>query len=287
MTVTSDNVASVFGYTEIDSLPYSVNEFVCGSTLEEYVTYNGRLSDDEIRRITLGICSGLSAVHKLGIVHRDITPSNIIIKDDGTAVITDFGISRLTDASKSKDTQILGTAGYAAPEQFGFRQTSAGADIYAVGALINYMAEGVLPSEHLTDGAFRKIVLKCTRMEETKRFADAGELAAAIDRRAGLSLFLSRVPGFGGSKLLKAAAVFWYISVAVSSLIFLAAPGRRIYAILIPAFFILPPVIICDKSGRISRFCVRHNLSRGVRIIIKAALVYILLFSLSIIAASF
>ncbi len=274
MNIKNDNIANVLAYTEIEGKTYSVNEFISGETLEEYVTYNGKISDSEIKKIALDICSGLSAVHSLGIVHRDITPGNIIIDSAGRAIITDFGISRLTNDKKQKDTQILGTVGYAAPEQFGFRQTTAKADIYAVGTLINYMSEGVLPVDHLTDGRFKKIVVKCTMMDEMNRYKDIDELAAAIDKNAKLELIIKRIPGFGGSKALRAAAIFYYISVIFSALIYLAKPGERIMSVFVLLFFIIPPVIIFDPLGKISSFCQKRNLSRGKRRLVKAALIF-------------
>ncbi len=275
LTVRNDNFANITGYTEIGGLPYVVREFVCGSSLDDYIEYNGRIPDDTIRNIALDICAGLSAIHSLGIVHRDITPDNIIIEEDGNARIIDFGISRLSDENKPKDTQILGTVGYAAPEQFGFHQTTYKADIYALGVLINYMAEGVLPNEHLTEGAFRKIVLKCTQMDESKRYRNIDEVAAAIDKVRRKALIIKRIPGFGGSKRLKAIAGFYYISVACSSLFILVSGYKK--AVIIPALIIwlAPLFIISDKQGRIRQFCEKRSLSKTWRIIIKIFLIWL------------
>ncbi|MBR6701984.1 MAG: serine/threonine protein kinase [Clostridia bacterium] len=275
LTVGNDNFANIKGYTEIGGRPYVVREFVCGRTLDDYIEYNGKIPDDRIREIALDICAGLSAIHSLGIVHRDITPDNIIIEEDGNARIIDFGISRLSDGNKSKDTQILGTVGYAAPEQFGFHQTTGKADIYALGALINYMAEGVLPNEHLTEGAFRKIVLKCTQMDESKRYRDIDEAAAALDKSRRKALIINRIPGFGGSKRMKAIAVFYYISIAFSSLL-IPASGYKT-AVIIPALiiWIAPVLIISDKGGRIRQFCEKRGLSKTWRIIIKIFLIWL------------
>lgn len=86
-------------------------------------------------------------MHKYSITHRDITPSNIIIGFDGVVKIIDFGISRLHKENAKHDTQVLGTEGYAAPEQFGFKQSDCKTDIYALGVLLNYMLTGHIPSE--------------------------------------------------------------------------------------------------------------------------------------------
>ena len=278
LTISNGNIANVVGYAEREGRLYSVSEYIRGVTLEEYVTQRGTLSDAETRRITLDICSGLSAVHKLGIVHRDITPGNIIIEDSGKARITDFGISRVSVSSKSKDTQILGTVGYAAPEQFGFTQTTSKADIYAVGVLINYMVKGTLPNEQLTEGAFRKVVLRCTQMDETNRYRDIEEVAAAVSRKSRRALFVRSIPGFNGSKGLKAFAVYYYISAFSSSFVCLFMPGKQILFAIILILMLIPPFIVADSSGRIGRFCRRHSLSHGVEVFFKFLIILALLY---------
>lgn len=182
-----------------------------------------------------------------------------------------------------KDTQILGTVGYAAPEQFGFSQTTYKADIYAVGTLINYMAEGVLPNEHLTDGTFRKIIIKCTQMDEKNRYDSIEELAAVIDKKAKRELLLKKVPGFGGSTGTKTAFAIYYTAVLLNSFIYLLMPGKRFMTVLMPAFYILPLIIIFDTNKRIYHFCVKHNLSKGKRILIKATLIWLVLSIISLI----
>ncbi len=277
LNIKNDNFANTVGYTEIGGMPYVVREFVYGRSLDDYIEYNGKVPDDEIRRIALDICAGLSVIHSLGIVHRDITPDNIIIEEDGNARIIDFGISRLSDDKKHKDTQILGTVGYAAPEQFGFHQTTDKADIYALGALINYMAEGALPNEHLTEGAFRKIVLKCTQMDETKRYHNIDEAAAAVDKSRRAGLLIKRIPGFGGSDGLKALAIFYYVSVIFSSLLILIGGDEK--GLIVPALIIClaPLFIFSDKAGIIRRFCDKRGYSKNRRIVIKFFLTWITL----------
>ena len=82
------------------------------------------------------LLAGLAVLHENGIVHRDIKPSNIIIKNDGQAVLIDFSIARPYSESRSADTELLGTIGYAAPEQYGFSQSDFRTDIYALGATL-------------------------------------------------------------------------------------------------------------------------------------------------------
>lgn len=215
-SVKNRHIAACYGTTVIDGEVYAVCEYVSGETLEKYIERNGVLSDDEVKRIACDICDGLSAIHSKEIVHRDITPSNIIISGSGEIKIIDFGISRTIKKNASNDTQILGTHGYAAPEQFGFRQTTAKADVYAVGVLINYMKTGCLPGEKLAEGYFRPIIEKCIRMDEADRYENAQELRLAVlsekKKKRVFSELIYHIPGFSKSnQALNIISVLYYL----------------------------------------------------------------------------
>ncbi|MCQ2476072.1 MAG: serine/threonine protein kinase [Clostridia bacterium] len=211
--IRNENIASVSEIITLDGMTFAVREYVQGISLDEYIEKNKPVSEEETKRIILGICSGLSSIHKLGIVHRDITPSNIIISDDSIVKIIDFGISRTIKENKGRDTMILGTAGYAAPEQFGFSQTGIRADIFAVGALMNYMLTGCMPNEKYADGFLGDIVRKSTQIDENNRYESAEELADAIRAINPFSQkFRTIVPGFRkGIKSHKIGASVFYI----------------------------------------------------------------------------
>ena len=91
------------------------------------------------------MCKALWVLHSLGAVHRDVKPENIILRGS-EAVLIDFDAARLYKPEESGDTQVLGTTGFAAPEQYGLSQTDRRADIYAVGILMNVMLTGEHPS---------------------------------------------------------------------------------------------------------------------------------------------
>ena len=165
------NIVRFYDTVAQDGRFYAVEEFINGgSTLREYMERRGPLSDLETKNIALQICNGLKQVHKLGIVHRDINPNNIMLAADGTVKIIDFGISRTVKRNQSCDTEIPSTQGFTAPEQFGFHQTGPKADIYSMGVLINVMATGCLPGVQLVNGWLSEIVLKCTQIDETNRY---------------------------------------------------------------------------------------------------------------------
>ena len=97
------------------------------------------------------------------------------------AVLIDFDVSRLVKPEHDTDTRIIGTTGYAAPEQFGFSQTDARADIYAMGVLFNELLTRQHPSKHLADGCFRPVIERCIEVNVDKRYATAAQLRQAIE----------------------------------------------------------------------------------------------------------
>ena len=127
----------------------------------------------------LGLCDALTALHDRGIVHRDIKPENVMVDKSGRVVLIDFNASRI-ESEAIKDTVIMGTVGYASPEQLGLAQTDARTDIYAIGVLYNVMLTGQHPSVTIATGKTGRIVRKCTAVNPNERYHTAIELWAAL-----------------------------------------------------------------------------------------------------------
>lgn len=163
----------------------AVREYISGDCLADIIESGKTLSERRTAQIAYEIASGLNALHMKSIVHRDINPNNIIISSDGIAKIIDYGIARSYKENKSKDTVIIGTPGYAAPEQFGFTQSDGRTDVYAMGVLMNVMMTGKTPTEKLADGSLKKIISKCIEIDSKKRYANMVELMRELQRKAG------------------------------------------------------------------------------------------------------
>ena len=127
-----------------------------------------------------GVCNAVETLHSLGIIHRDIKPENVMIDTKGKVKLIDLNASRQYEEHKTSDTVILGTLGYASPEQLGLSQSDTRTDIYALGVLLNVMLTGEHPSRKLTDGKAKKIVLKCTQIDPNSRFSTVEKLAQAL-----------------------------------------------------------------------------------------------------------
>lgn len=198
-----------------DSKTVVIEEYIEGTCLDELLDNNIIFNFYDARKIIVQICEGLKRLHKLNIIHRDISPGNIIIKDDGTIKIIDFGISRIKKENKSSDTSILGTSGFAAPEQFGFRQTDERADIFSIGVLMNFMLTGELPGTKIYDKSegVRRIILKCIEIDPSNRFKDIKALKTALYKFPAYDYSFLRIPGFRTKKTWKKiiAVIVYYI----------------------------------------------------------------------------
>ena len=155
-----------------------LEEYVCGDTLAA-VLGGGPLTAAQTRGIAAQLCSALWVLHSMGIIHRDLKPENVILRGDETVLI-DFDAARLYRNGGGNDTQILGTTGFAAPEQYGIAQTDERADIYSLGVLLNIMLTGRHPSRGLASGRLGRIVQKCTMTAPEKRYRDVLSLMEAL-----------------------------------------------------------------------------------------------------------
>lgn len=151
-----------------------LEEYVQGDTLGN-ILEGGFLTANEAKKITRQLCQALWVLHSMGVVHRDVKPDNIMIRGK-EAVLIDFDASRIYKNAIQEDTQILGTTGFAAPEQYGISQSDGRADIYALGVLLNIMLTGEHPSRKLAGGRMGRVVQRCTMMSPSKRYKDIRHL---------------------------------------------------------------------------------------------------------------
>ncbi len=184
--VKNENIPTIYDIIETENNIVITEKFIKGMTLEEIIKEKGCLSKKEACSVVLDLCSALKAVHKLNIIHRDISPDNIIIKEDGRAVLLDFNISRRSNNKKSTDTSILGTYGFASPEQYGFTQTDARSDIYSVGVILNYVLTGHIIQEGIYDKMpFNKIIKTAIKIDPDMRYRNIEDMEGALRKHYG------------------------------------------------------------------------------------------------------
>ena len=178
LSVSCRNLPKIMEAAEQDGMVAVLEEYIQGDSLA-FLLAGACLTPAEARKITFQLCNALWVLHSLGAVHRDIKPENVIIRGS-QAVLIDFDASRIFKSGTNQDTQILGTTGYAAPEQYGITQTDERADIYSLGVLLNIMLTGKHPSRELASGRLGRIVQKCTMVNPEKRYKSVLYLMEAL-----------------------------------------------------------------------------------------------------------
>lgn len=184
-------VPQIYECMEEDGTLYLIEEYIQGITLETYIEQFGCLDLDAAGRVIEYLCRTLEKLHSHipPIVHRDIKPTNVMLHGDfkkGQGIVSvyliDFNTARVFDTERNRDTELIGTRGFAAPEQYGFSQSDARTDIYGLGVLLNYMLCGNL----IRDGIYEdypevsQIIRKATRIDPEKRYQTAEEMLQAV-----------------------------------------------------------------------------------------------------------
>ncbi len=141
------NIVAVYDVSHSEDVEYIVMELIEGITLKDYMKKRGVLSWKEVLYFSTQILKALSHAHSKGIVHRDIKPHNIMILEDGTIKVADFGIACLLDADEERSGETIGSVHYASPEQARGGAADARSDIYSLGIVMYEMLTGCLPYE--------------------------------------------------------------------------------------------------------------------------------------------
>lgn len=173
--ISSPHLPQVYEVAEEGGRVLELEEYIPGDTLASVLTGGHTLSPREARAVGRQLCQALHVLHSRGIVHRDLKPEHVILCGS-RAVLVDLDAARLVHPAPTADTQILGTVGYAAPEQFGLAQSDGRTDLYALGVVLNLMVTGVHPTVRLAPGRLGRVIAKCTMTNPDQRYASAAQL---------------------------------------------------------------------------------------------------------------
>lgn len=179
---------------------------LCADSLGARIAREGPLPEEDILRLARDIASALDFAHQQGVIHRDLKPDNVLIRSDGAAVLTDFGIARAVSGyvASTGVNMTIGTPQYLSPEQAQGRALDQRVDFYALGVTLYKAATGEVPFSsndwfelarmHVEDPPpslrkkrgdlskrFERVVLKCLEKHPDDRYANAGELLADLD----------------------------------------------------------------------------------------------------------
>ncbi len=159
-----------------------IEEYLPGNTLQELVDRDGPLPEAQVLEYTLQLCQIVSSLHhrEPPIIHRDIKPSNVILSPDGVIKLLDLNAAKRVSPSQTRDTVLMGTAGFAAPEQYGFGPSGVQTDLFAVGVLMNVLATGALPSGKKMEGRLAPVMQKCIELDPANRYDSIDDLVVEL-----------------------------------------------------------------------------------------------------------
>ena len=271
-----------------DGMLTVIEEYITGDTLEEITASDTSMSAYEIITICIKVCDILGSLHSLEppIIHRDVKPSNIMRTADGRIVLIDLNAAKHVDQSKTKDTHLLGTDGYAAPEQYGFGTSDVRTDIYAMGMLIKTLIDSPIVKD--IDMPISKklaaIIDKCTQMNPKDRYTSMAELKSKLlglcksnqqinsdkETSAGYNQYLP--PGFRSGNpinMIIAATsyifIFWIsITLEVEDSSKISLTMERIYCLIV---LILIVLFTCNYCNIQDRFAICRNRNIYLRIL--------------------
>ena len=166
---------------------YILEEYIGGSTVEEILNADGCFSEEDTAKIVVGVCCALEELHRLNppVIHNDINPSNIKVRDDGSVKLFDFDIARTYKKGQNQNTELFGTEEYASPEHYGYGQSEPRTDIYCLGVTMHKMLTGTgLSSEHQISytGKLKSIIKKCLEVDPKHRYRAVSELRKELER---------------------------------------------------------------------------------------------------------
>jgi serine/threonine-protein kinase len=184
------HIVGVIDAGEDDGAPFIVFEYVEGETLKDRIRRCGRLAIPEAIAYAIEIARALGAAHAQGIVHRDVKPQNVLVDEEGTAKVTDFGIARTLDQEGlTADGRVLGTTDYVSPEQALGHVVTGQSDLYSLGIVLYEMLTGEVPFKGENQVA---VAMKHVREElpdlQQRRPEISSALAAVVDRATNKEL---------------------------------------------------------------------------------------------------
>lgn len=144
-SVSSPYVVRTFDAGRFNDTLYFTMEFVAGIPLDDFIVKNGKLGIPLFCNIAIQIAEGIDAIHRASIIHRDLKPSNIILLEDGSIKITDFGVAKPKTSKLTQHNEIIGSVDYIAPEIWLGKETTSSVDLYSLGIIFYQMLTNNLP----------------------------------------------------------------------------------------------------------------------------------------------
>jgi len=174
------NIVTIYDAGEEHDLAYIAMEYLSGKDLTPYVKKDALLPPDQVMTMIADSAEALAYAHDNNVVHRDIKPGNIMFDaETGKMKITDFGIARITDSSKTKTGMVLGTPSYMSPEQLAGKKVDGRSDLFSLGVMLYQMLTGSLP---FTADSMATLMYKIANEEQVPVREVRGDLSECIEK---------------------------------------------------------------------------------------------------------
>lgn len=157
--------------------------FIDGISLQEMIDGGEKMDVERALTLTARLCETLGKLHEIGFIHRDVKPEHVLMDAEGELFLIDLDAAMRIEPQKANDTRLLGTTGYAAPEQFGLTRSDVRTDVFAVGIFLNTLLTGQHPAVlRYQNGSAARVIQRCIEMNPMDRYQSMAELRAALAR---------------------------------------------------------------------------------------------------------
>jgi serine/threonine protein kinase len=198
------NIVTIFDLGEADGKPYIAMEFVEGESLQTIIARRVSMPLAQKVKIIVQFCQGLDHAHRHGVIHRDVKPGNILVRNDGVVKVVDFGIVHLESSSITRTGMFIGTVDYASPEQLTESRVDARSDLFSAGIvayeflayhkpfqgssitttiqkILNVDPPAVNQLVPEVPSSLADVIMKCLRKDPMERFQSVGDLLLELD----------------------------------------------------------------------------------------------------------
>ena len=174
-------IPKIIRCTQKEGLFLVEEEWIDGISLQEMLDAGGAMDGQRAVHVALAVCTALEELNQAGFIHRDVKPEHVMLTAEQRVVLIDLDASMRILPEKKNDTRLLGTATYAAPEQFGLARSDVRTDIYAVGILLNILLTGNHPAVvRYRKGKLADVIETCTKINPQERYQSIPALQAAL-----------------------------------------------------------------------------------------------------------
>lgn len=248
-TITHPNLMKILDVWIEDECCVVIAEYISGATVADYLMKNSGFTEEAVCNYIIMLCSGVETLHNHGIIHRDISPNNVILTSDGGLKLCDYDISTLYKEGEQPEV-MKGTYGFASPEQFGYAKVDAQSDIYSIGMLAYTMLGTDVGFKKCHMSRLKRAINIAVCMDKKDRYATVGQLRAELEMDSvtggnKIRMIVQSVPGFRtGTTWKKIVAICAYPVLYVVNRMIMSGCIKNVWTYVM--FILIPWILYMD-----------------------------------------